>query len=216
MLDKRHLFVDEFFRLQDKLNEVVVANWTSKLNANHFSTAMLDEMSELMNSVTWAWWKKAKEPDMWNLKIEAIDILHFALSANMLSVGRTLETNYAQFANVEPRVSILDYQNKLDHNVFMRHMRNLLENCTVNVIDEFLQSVGLTSEEVSAIYIAKCTLNEIRQSQGYKTGVYKKIVGGVEDNQKLQSIVRTFMMNGDLDLDFVKKAVLDNFAIKVD
>ena len=44
-----------------------------------FDLAMRQEMSELIDSLHWKWWKK-QETDIGNVKVELVDILHFFVS----------------------------------------------------------------------------------------------------------------------------------------
>ncbi len=72
-------------------------------------------------------------------------------------------------------------------------------------------SVNLTSLEISAIYTAKMTLNEIRQSSGYKDGSYVKVQDGVEDNQKLKDLVDEFIKDENMSLARLTKNVRNRF-----
>jgi dUTP pyrophosphatase len=72
-------------------------------------------------------------------------------------------------------------------------------------------SIGLTSLEVSAVYIAKKTLNEIRQSSGYKDGSYVKVENGVEDNQRLKSLVDDFIADETMTLNKLSRNVRNHF-----
>lgn len=79
-----------------------------------------------------------------------------------------------------------------------------------NII-QMVSSVGLTSLEISAIYTAKMTLNQIRQSNGYKDGTYVKVEDGVEDNQKLKSLVEDFIADETVSLNKLAKNVRNRF-----
>lgn len=93
-----------------------------------FNLAMVQENSELIDSLHWKWWKAGND-DIKNAKIELIDILHFWVS-----------------------------------------------QCTL---------LGMDANEVFELYAKKNSLNHSRQDGGYKTGEYKKIINGVEDNATL-------------------------------
>jgi dUTP pyrophosphatase len=79
-----------------------------------------------------------------------------------------------------------------------------------NII-QMVSSVGLSSLEISAIYTAKMTLNQIRQSNGYKDGTYVKVEDGVEDNQKLKSLVEDFIADETMTLNKLTKNVRNRF-----
>jgi dUTP pyrophosphatase len=76
---------------------------------------------------------------------------------------------------------------------------------------QLVASVGLTSLEISAIYTAKMTLNQIRQSSGYKDGTYVKVQDGVEDNQKLKDLVENFLSDNTMSLARLTKNVRNRF-----
>ena len=54
---------------------------------------------------------------------------------------------------------------------------------------------------VPAYYIAKHTLNFIRQLSGYTDGSYKKIIDGKEDNELLHDVIIGITIE-DLEKDF--------------
>lgn len=209
----RTLTVEEMKDIQTQLNDFTLPNWREKLNKNHFQTAIIDELGEFLQSGrTWKWWKSGNNPDVWNEKIEVIDILHFHLSINLLA-GVTKNDDcclgYLDKSNV--RTNMFDYDGTLDHNTFARHTRNLLTMDTPYAINELLLSVGLTAEEVSSIYVAKAELNFIRQEDGYKDGTYVKVNDGMEDNQRLKLIVENFLEDNTLSLTDVKTNVREEF-----
>lgn len=80
----------------------------------------------------------------------------------------------------------------------------------VNIL-EMVNSIGLTSLEISAVYTAKMTLNQIRQSSGYKDGSYVKVVDGVEDNERLKSLVDAFIADDKMTLARLAKNVRNSF-----
>ena len=54
---------------------------------------------------------------------------------------------------------------------------------------------------IAAYYIAKHTLNHIRQLGGYKDGSYKKVVDGKEDNELLHDAIASITI-GDIEGNF--------------
>lgn len=209
----RKLNVAEMKDIQGKLNEYTLPMWKEKLNKSHFITAMVDEFGELLGSGRqWKWWKAGNNPDMWNEKIEAIDILHFYLSIMILSGNNKNEDCYIGYTDPENvTTNMFNYDGSLHHEAFSRHVRELISMDTPYAIHEFLLGFGMTSEEISAIYTAKAELNFIRQEDGYKNGTYVKVVDGIEDNQRLKLIVDNFMSDDTLSLDDIKKNVREEF-----
>ena len=48
-----------------------------------------------------------------------------------------------------------------------------------------MAALPMAFEELFALYIGKNMLNRFRQNNGYKTGEYRKLWGGREDNEHL-------------------------------
>ena len=63
--------------LQHQFNKQVAEDYLDK-NFN-WNSAIIAESGELLDSLGYKWWKK-QEPDMENVKVEAIDLLHFVIS----------------------------------------------------------------------------------------------------------------------------------------
>lgn len=66
-----------------------------------------------------------------------------------------------------------------------------LNNLRIELIDMFhfwmsaCMVAGMDAEAVWDLYCKKNRLNRDRQDQGYKEGVYRKVVNGMEDNERL-------------------------------
>ena len=212
----RHLTLREMAEIQTILNEYTVPNWRTELTSNDFKTAMFDEFAELLNSGSWKWWKHSDTPvDTWNLKIEAIDILHFALSIYICdnTINGSADLVLGEFN--KPNAYMVN-DNKIDRNVFINKACAVLTSNNPVVLDDFFDSVGLLSEEISAIYTAKSELNYIRQSAGYKNGTYIKIQDGVEDNVRLQDLVEDFLSDSDAGLTDLRDMVRSEFFTGAD
>jgi len=195
----------------------------------------------LGSGVSHKWWKYTDPAtfDQWNLKIEVIDIMHFYLSCMILwEMGMDTQreacsndadifgtSSFDQFSSVYigtdegPTYSagpVISGENVLDHCTFVGHVRSLLTNQTdvykmIRILDGLVSTVGLTSEEMSAIFAAKSKLNEIRASSGYKDGTYVKVDNGVEDNQRLQPLVDAFLADPTMTLETLRQNVFDEF-----
>ena len=73
--------------LQDSMNTKVNLDWRSA--GNEWYRAIWMEASEMLEHYGWKWWKK-QEPDMMQVKLEVVDIVHFALSIR-LEQNKSLE-----------------------------------------------------------------------------------------------------------------------------
>lgn len=214
-MTKRVLTVKEMVDIQDRLNELTQENWKAALTKDHFRVAMFDELAELLGSGRkWKWWKKSGSPDTFNEKIEVIDVVHFYLSVMMLEYNYFDHEMILGWDDTEKTTTWL-YLNKetFSHKEFVRQALQLLSNASSHYLNDFIRSAGLLKEEVSSLYMAKATLNEIRQSQGYKTGEYKKVVDGLEDNQRLQGIVEEFIVDREQDLEYIRERVINEFFV---
>jgi hypothetical protein len=66
--------------------------WFNTRTVNDFINAIIDEVSELLNSFPWKWWKKNghTQPNFRNILVEFSDILHFTLSYDFLVAKKYL------------------------------------------------------------------------------------------------------------------------------
>jgi len=208
--------LDELTKLQDALNELITPNWKSNRNELDFMVANHQEMAELIDTeyidtdgqkhaLGWKWWKGAEgqrtmdyvdwdsmhEGVKNNIKIELTDLLFFTLSQKVLGdltgEDETIQLSENDWINF---VSI--------------SANNLLQRpgAALMLILELANKIGFN---ISAYYIAKHTLNHIRQLSGYKDGTYVKVNKGIEDNELLHSVIEHISIN-DIDNNFVNIA----------
>ena len=157
------------------------SDWANK--KLDWDTAILVEIGELIDSLHWKWWKNQTN-NLLNAQVEAIDILHFALS-------RYIESN--------PDEHNLAALEKVIHDTFPMSAPTdtIIKQCKKLVIETLTQEppaviilgviqiaagLGLTLEQVLNLYIGKNVLNKFRQDNGYHTGEYQKIWNHKEDN----------------------------------
>ena len=243
-LKERIMTVSELLKEQDALNAMTIGDkWKTTMTSSAFLCQVLFEGTELIveSGVGYKWWKfEQNQPvDMWNIKIEVIDMLHFLLSSVSLGIhNRRLSveeraafeqmyigSDIAELAADGKPVSGMQIieNGKLNYESYIQLIRTILfldmiqENgefiaMAYATLDTLVASIGLTSQEASAIYTAKATLNRIRQSSGYKDGTYVKVTKeGVEDNERLRPIVENFMVDTNVSLNVLAKQVRDEF-----
>jgi len=213
MYNKRTLTINDMMGIQGLLNALVDEDWRKNLSFNMYKVAMIDEFAELLGSGrNWKWWKHGHNIDAWNEKIEVIDIVHFYLSMMEIhGYAGAGDHTIGHVANTRTLMFHTDDES-FDHNVFIRIFEQMLEtNPKVCYVDDLVQSVGLSQEEVSALYLAKSILNTVRQTKGYSTGEYKKHIGGVEDNVFLQQYVEGFMADESQTLSVLKQNIEEHF-----
>ena len=215
-LDRKPLSLNQYKHIQNLLNERTVPDWKKALTTNHFKVAAFDEFAELLRSAPWKWWKAGGECDAWNLKIEAIDVFHFALSIYILSNTSSRTDNFIFCEHNKEHNYMIDNNGRIDHNVFINKALNVLNSIVPLPMQELFESLGMSALEITAIYTAKSELNYIRQDNGYKTGKYTKVVDGIEDNERLKDLVEDFMTDDDMGIDDLREAVRGNFFIGPD
>ena len=66
--------------LQDGMNSKVNPSWRSA--GQEWYRAIWIEASEMLEHYGWKWWKK-QDPDVMQVKLEVVDIVHFALSIRL-------------------------------------------------------------------------------------------------------------------------------------
>lgn len=174
--------------LQAALEDAIDPTWLSK--DHPYNRAAWKEASELMDWNGWKWWK-AHEVDLFQAKMELVDIWHFILAQNIINVTepwllRNVETMYTHSdENTQPPV--LDMIED-----FIRHC---LMDDTIPVYQFFAlcHQFELSWDELFNIYLGKNILNTFRTNNGYKDGTYIKAWGdnGEEDNVFLENLLST-------------------------
>ena len=121
------------------------------------------------------------------VKLEAIDIWHFGMSA-LFADGKTLE-DIAELMESQ----LIGYQ-AVDQDV--REATELLaqhslatKGFSVRLFWDLLSATGMTFDDLYQQYVGKNVLNFFRQDNGYKDGSYIKQWQGREDNEHLVEIL---------------------------
>lgn len=159
--------------LQHQFNKQVFEDYLKRgLNWN---SAIIAESGELLDSLGYKWWKK-QVPDMENVKVEAIDLLHFVISEYIQNIGidETIDRFNQYFTTDEivkdtPLILLVDMLNYRDWERF-------------EILKAMFEQLKMTNEDVYIAYIVKNCLNKFRQDNGYKDGSYIKDWNGREDN----------------------------------
>jgi dimeric dUTPase (all-alpha-NTP-PPase superfamily) len=82
--------MEEFLRLQAELDSYVAQVRRVEVKPIELCRAIIHETVELEDELGWKWWKTRKEADLFKVKEEAIDVLHFLLSL-FLKLGMDAE-----------------------------------------------------------------------------------------------------------------------------
>ena len=219
---------DKLTVLQDALNEFITKDWKTNRTELDFMVANHQEMAELIDTkieidgvkheLGWKWWKNASgERTMdvvnWkdlhptvvdNIKIELTDLLFFTLSQKVLG----------DHTDPDEFITLMDN----DWVNFMSiSANNLLQRpgASLMLIIELAKKLDFN---IAAYYVAKHTLNHIRQLNGYQDGSYVKVNDGVEDNELLHNVIKSITI-GDIEGSFdnvsntIMKGVYDTFNV---
>ena len=172
--------------LQHQFNKQVAEDYLDK-NFN-WNSAIIAESGELLDSLGYKWWKK-QEPDMENVKVEAIDLLHFVIS-DILQLNYNYEESLiASFIDE----TISEFEESFTSDIYEKEFEDedlfgLVNILNHNEIPRFatlkimFKKLDMSNEDVYIAYITKNCLNKFRQDNGYKDGSYIKNWNGREDN----------------------------------
>ena len=177
---------EKMVELQHQFNKQVAEDYLDK-NFN-WNSAIIAESGELLDSLGYKWWKK-QEPDMENVKVEAIDLLHFVISD-------ILQLNYNYEESLEASFideTISEFEESFTSDIYEKEFEDedlfgLVNILNYNEIPRFatlkimFKKLDMSNEDVYISYITKNCLNKFRQDNGYKDGSYIKVWNGREDN----------------------------------
>ena len=188
--------------LQDSMNRKINPDW---LTAGYpFLRAVLVEAVEGLDHYGWKWWK-AQSPDLAQLRIELIDIWHFLLSEYLVrangdkaAAARALLEDWQSGARIEfdgrpYEIETLGIRSKLELLAAMAAVRRV---CTP-VVAGLLASCDVSAAQLFREYVSKNVLNHFRQDHGYKTGEYRKLWDGREDNVHLAQILQDLAVSDE-------------------
>jgi dimeric dUTPase (all-alpha-NTP-PPase superfamily) len=170
--------------MQHKMNTRVHENWVEQ----HFEwyRAAWIECGELIDHYGFKWWKK-QEPDLEQVRLEAIDIWHFGMSALFVeekSIDDIATEIEAELQAHQP--SGLDVREATE--ALALHCLQT-KGFSPSLFWDLMTASGLDFEGLYTAYVGKNVLNFFRQDHGYKDGTYIKNWAGREDNEYLVDLV---------------------------
>ena len=128
-----------------------------------------------------------QDGDLDQVKLELVDIWHFALS-ELLRNGEIDASIAEAIDGVAPALAATP---EAQAEQFRLAIEALAVSCLRTrsfELQPFLDAMAalpMAFEELFALYIGKNMLNRFRQNNGYKTGEYRKLWSGREDNEHL-------------------------------
>lgn len=183
--------------MQHAMNAKVNPNW---LRAGYpWLRAVIIEGAEAMEHYGWKWWKQ-QSTDVEQLRIELVDIFHFAIShvlvhhdgdidaaATWLETALTMPNDVVYVGRTEHRIAGASMLSKLELMIGMAADSRF----SFPLFASLMGDVAMGWEDLFIGYVSKNVLNNFRQDNGYKAGTYRKDWGGAEDNVRLAEIVKT-------------------------
>ena len=197
--------IETMLTMQSEMNTLIGPNWREE--KHQYLRAAMIETVEAIEHHGWKWWKK-QEKDLPQLKMELVDIWHFALSDYLVSWNSTchqaaiiVKCELDEFEDkiyfcpdisashdIEPDYRISECETTLDKfDLFIACCA--LKAFNMSLFLSIMGDVEMTQQDLFNMYIAKNVLNEFRQKNGYKEGFYVKNWNGREDNLHLEEFM---------------------------
>ena len=223
--------------MQDEHNRQVHPQWDRQ--GYPFYRAIWVEAAEILSHYGWKWWKH-KTSDIEQVKLELVDIFHFALSQWLTddNVGTKISKIDESQEKRDTEIAV-DEKIRLKAEALFCHYADVCGNINVHdvslvdfieLIEDFIQEtlrvkaldlekftsmlccLSMTWNDVFALYCGKNVLNQFRQSHGYKEGHYIKHWDGREDNEHLMELIQ----NIDWGSDVINcEALLDQLQVSL-
>jgi dimeric dUTPase (all-alpha-NTP-PPase superfamily) len=215
MLTKNQLTV--MLELQDKMNSTVNSDWIERNNA--WLRAALLEGAEAIEHHGWKWWKK-QDKDLPQLKMELVDIWHFALShllvtynKDTLLICKDIEESYH---NGTQNIIFDGKEYYYKEQDLIQNIELMIGLCVakrfhVLLFIKILKQSDMSTDELYKQYVGKNILNIFRQNNGYKDGSYVKIWNNREDNEYLVDGLNQLNLNSASFSDDVYQYLEDNY-----
>jgi dimeric dUTPase (all-alpha-NTP-PPase superfamily) len=176
--------IETMAAMQDSHNKQVHPDWLTQ--GYEYYRAVWVECAELLDHFGWKWWKK-QTPDLDQVKLEIVDIWHFGLS-DLIRAD--------ELENAVPRLLAASTPSEPDADAFRLAVETLAEITlaqrafTIEPFAAVLEALPMSLTELFELYVGKNVLNNFRQDHGYKTGEYRKLWQGREDNEHLIEVLR--------------------------
>jgi len=172
--------------MQEAHNRHVHPDWRTQRYG--YYRAIWVECAELLDHFGWKWWKH-QPADLDQVKLEIVDIWHFALSDLLRADALTDEL--AGLLVFEPGPGDGDPV-AFRAAVERLALTTLAEQAFVmEPFAALMRALPMGFQELFRLYVGKNVLNNFRQDHGYKTGDYQKLWHGREDNEHLVELLES-------------------------
>ena len=176
-------------RMQESHNAQVHPQWRDQGFA--YYRAIWVECAELLDHYGWKWWKHTV-PDLDQSRLELVDIWHFGLSDLMLK-GQLNDSVLAAFQAPADVSSLADFRDAVER---LALVTLDTKGFALEPFAKAMASLPMSFNELFEMYVGKNVLNSFRQQNGYKTGSYRKLWAGREDNEHLVEALAALPVGG--------------------
>jgi len=169
--------------MQDAMNARVNPDWRQAGNA--WYRAIWTECAEMLDHYGWKWWKH-QQPDLEQVQLELVDIMHFAMSDYLL---READSD-AVATRIEAELS--DPRQYQDIRVAIETMaQTTIAQQSMHFSDfaSIMVLIDMDFDQLYRTYVGKNVLNFFRQDHGYRDGSYIKVWNDREDNEHLAELL---------------------------
>ena len=169
--------------LQDAMNSRVNSDWR-KAN-NEWYRAIWTECAEMLDHYGWKWWKH-QQPDLDQVRLELVDIMHFAMSDYLLQEGDNDKVADRIIAELSDPARSDDIRAAIE-----TMAQSTIANRSMNYSSfaNIMALIDMDFDLLYRMYIGKNVLNFFRQDHGYKDGSYVKVWDDREDNEHLADLL---------------------------
>jgi len=191
--------------MQDAMNARVNPDWRQAGNA--WYRAIWTECAEMLDHYGWKWWKH-QQPDLEQVQLELVDILHFAMSDYLLqdsdsaAVAARIETELSdprQCDDIRSAIEIMAQSTIAQQSMHFSDFANIMT------------LIEMDFDALYRTYVGKNVLNFFRQDHGYKDGSYIKIWADREDNEHLVEVLGNLDSNSPSFRDDVYQGLSNRY-----
>ena len=169
--------------LQDAMNARVNSDWREA--NNEWYRAIWTECAEMLDHYGWKWWKH-QQPDFDQVRLELVDIFHFAMSDYLLQSDDNSAVALRILQEMGNPGSITDIRQAIES---MAQSTIANRSMHFSTFGNIMQLIEMDFDQLYRMYVGKNVLNFFRQDHGYKEGSYIKVWQGREDNEHLAELL---------------------------
>jgi dimeric dUTPase (all-alpha-NTP-PPase superfamily) len=187
------------------MNARVNPAWRQAGNA--WYRAIWTECAEMLDHYGWKWWKH-QQPDLEQVQLELVDIMHFAMSDYLLQDADSAEVA----ARIEAELA--DPRQCQDIRVAIEVMaQDTIAQQSMHFSDfaNIMALIEMDFDQLYRMYVGKNVLNFFRQDHGYKDGSYIKTWADREDNEHLVEVLGNLDSNSPSFRDDVYQGLSNRY-----